>query len=72
MVTQIRIGTRVKWPWGTGWGHGTVAERFTRKVTRTIKGATITRRATEKEPAYLIDLEDGDKVLKSSIEIERE
>ena len=72
MPAQIPIGTRVKWQWGRGWGHGTVAERFTRKVTRTIKGATITRRATEEEPAYLIDLEDGDKVLKSCVEVERE
>jgi hypothetical protein len=43
MVSQVRVGTKVKWKWGSGWGNGKVTERFTEKVTRTIKGSEVTR-----------------------------
>jgi hypothetical protein len=68
---MIRQGTRVRWSWGRGSGTGQVVDRFTEDVTRTIKGSEITRKATEDEPAYLIEQCDGDKVLKSITEIER-
>ena len=63
------IGDRVEWDWGTGTGSGEITERFTEKVTRTLKGSDVTRDASEGEPAYLIEQEDGDKVLKSCTEI---
>lgn len=68
---MIRQGTRVKWSWGKGTGTGQVVERFTSDVTRTIKGSDVTRKASDDEPAYLIEQADGDQVLKSSTEIER-
>lgn len=68
---MIREGSEVKWSWGNGTGTGKVVERFTDDVTRKIKGSDISRKASEDEPAYLIEQDDGDKVLKSASEIEK-
>lgn len=62
-------GQKVRWRWGRGWGEGKVAERFTERVTRRIKGQEITRNASQDEPAYLIEQDDGDRVLKSETEL---
>lgn len=70
MATGYNVGTAVKWKWGNGWGRGKVDERFTEKVTRTIDGNEITRKASDDEPAYLIKQEDGGRVLKSHLEVE--
>ena len=69
MSYDIHIGDVVEWTWGSGTGRGTVKERFTEKVTKTIAGSDITRNATESEPAYLIEQDDGDQVLKSASEL---
>lgn len=71
MAWDIHIDDTVRWRWGSGTGTGTVRERFTSEVTRTIKGSEITRKASEDEPAYLIEQDDGDEVLKSVTEIEK-
>ncbi|MEM6641327.1 MAG: DUF2945 domain-containing protein [Pseudomonadota bacterium] len=71
MAENIRVGTKVKWAWGDGTAEGKVSERFTEKVTRTIKGSDVTRNACTDEPAFLIEQSDGAKVLKSITEIER-
>ncbi len=70
MSYDIHIGDTVEWNWGSGTGTGEVVERFTSKVTRTIQGAEVTRDATEDEPAYLIEQNDGARVLKSSDELD--
>ena len=67
----MRKGSKVSWSWGANTAHGKIVERFTSKVTRTIKGTTVTREASRKEPAYLIEQEDGDRVLKSRGELTR-
>jgi hypothetical protein len=66
----IRKGTKVRWKWGSSTAEGKVTEIHREKVTRTIKGEKVTRNATEDEPAYLIEQEDGAKVLKSASEVE--
>lgn len=71
MAWDIHIKDTVRWKWGSGHASGTVEERFTEKVTRTIKGNEVTRNATEDDPAYLIVQEDGDRVLKSGSELEK-
>lgn len=71
MSHDIHIGDEVTWNWGNGTGTGKVTERFTSKVTRTISGAEITRNATEDNPAYLIEQDDGDRVLKSGSELSK-
>ena len=71
MAYDIHIGDQVEWNWGSGTGTGTVKERFTEKVSRTIDGSEITRDASEDEPAYLVEQEDGDRVLKSASELQK-
>lgn len=64
-------GTMVEWDWGNGTGTGKVTETFTEKVTRTIKGNEVTRDASSDEPAYMIEQDDGDRVLKSHSEVRK-
>ena len=49
--------------------EGLSAERFERDVERTIKGSAITRHGSADNPAYLIEQEDGDSVLKLGSEL---
>lgn len=69
MSKAYNKNTKVEWEWGNGTGTGKVVESFTDEVTRTIKGNEVTRKATSDEPAYLIEQEGGDQVLKSHSEI---
>ena len=64
-------GTKVEWDWGNGTATGKIAHVYTQKTTMTIKGSEITRDASEDEPAYRIEQEDGDEVLKSHTEIRK-
>lgn len=59
----------VSWNWGTGQGHGKVAERFVRPVSRTLHGRRITRVGTPENPAYHLTQEDGGRVLKRGSEL---
>ena len=68
---SISKGDRVSWPWGAGEATGKVTEVFTSEVTRTLKGNEVTRKATYDEPAYLIEQEDGNEVLKSCTEVKK-
>ena len=72
MASSYNKGDRVSWEWGNGRAEGKVAETFTEKVTRTIKGSEVTRNASDDEPAYLIEQDDGDRVLKSHSELKKE
>jgi len=65
----FRKGSKVLWTWGAHEAQGKIIERFTTRVTRTIKGTEVTREASRKEPAYLIEQDDGDRVLKSRSEL---
>ncbi len=60
----------VKWNWGNGEGKGQIQERFEREVTRTLQGTKVTREGSEDNPAYLIEQDDGDEVLKLGSELE--
>lgn len=71
MSDGIDVGDEVEWKWANGSGAGTVAKRFTSRVTRTIKGTDVTRDATDDDPAFLIKQDDGDEVLKSESELSR-
>ncbi|MBT0670903.1 DUF2945 domain-containing protein [Novosphingobium profundi] len=71
MTHSWRKGTRVRWNWGDGTATGTISERFEQRVARKLKGARIVRNATQENPAYLIEQEDGAQVLKSASELER-
>lgn len=68
---MISVGDSVEWSWGNGTGTGKVIERFTGDVTRTLKGSEVTRTASKDEPAFLIEQEDGDQVLKAITELSK-
>ncbi len=65
----FQTGDTVKWNWGAGTGTGTVKQIYTQKVTKTIKSTDVTRNASDDDPAYLIEQDDGDRVLKSASEL---
>lgn len=69
-MSKFSTGDKVKWDWGNGQGEGEIVERYTSKVTKTIKGADVTRDASSNEPAFLIEQGDGDRVLKSGSELD--
>jgi hypothetical protein len=62
-------GDEVSWSWGNGTGTGKITEVFTERVSRKIDGSEITRNADDDDPAYMIEQEDGDRVLKSESEL---
>jgi hypothetical protein len=64
-------GDKVKWEWGNGHGTGKVKKKYTSDVSKTINGSEIKRNASDDEPAYLIEQEDGDEVLKSGSELKK-
>ena len=69
-MSHPNIGDHVSWKWGQGTAEGKVKEKYTQKTTKTLKGTEVTREASEDNPAYLIEQDDGDEVLKSSSELE--
>lgn len=71
MSEQYEKGSKVEWNWGEGTGSGEVREVYTSRVEKTIKGSEIVRNASEENPAYLIEQDDGDLVLKSHSELNR-
>jgi len=70
MTRALRKGAKVRWNWGQGTATGAVAERFERRVSRTIGGKRIVRVGTPENPAYLVEQEDGARVLKRGSELE--
>ncbi len=69
MSNTCRSGQKVSWNWGSGTAEGTIAERFDRRVQRTIKGTKVVKNGTPDNPAYLIEQENGGKVLKRGSEL---
>ena len=72
MTTETRKfekGMHVSWKWGAHTAYGEVTEIYTEKVSRRIKGKTITRNASPEKPAYLLVQENGQEVLKSETEL---
>ena len=64
-------GTQVEWDWGDGTAKGKIVKVYTQKQTLKIKGNEVTRDASEDEPAYRIEQEDGDEALKSHSEVRK-
>ncbi|GAA5505931.1 DUF2945 domain-containing protein [Novipirellula caenicola] len=69
MSQKFRVNQYVRWKYGSGTATGQIKESYKQKVTKTIKGSEITRNASDDEPAYLIEQDDGDEVLKSESEL---
>ena len=71
MTDAYQTNTKVRWNWGNGTADGYVRGVFREKITRTIKGSEVTRDATDDNPAYLIEQDDGDEVLKLHSEVRK-
>lgn len=69
---MYREGSKVKWKWGSGYGHGKIKSAFEKSVTREIDGSEVTRNGSKDDPAYYIEVDDGNNVLKLQSEIEKE
>lgn len=69
-MAKCEVGDEVSWQWGEGTAKGTIVERYTEKVTKTLKGTSVARNASDDKPAFLIEQSDGDQVLKSITEID--
>lgn len=69
-ANSFRTRQHVEWSWGNGTGSGQIRERFEEPVERTIKGSTIKRNGSAEDPAYLIEQDDGDRVLKLGSELQ--
>jgi hypothetical protein len=67
----IRKGTTVRWQWSGSSATGRVVEVHRSRVTRTLGGSEITRNGSDDDPAYLIEQDDGSRVLKLRSEVER-
>lgn len=70
-MATYQNGDTVKWTWGSGTATGTVRERHTSSITRTLKGSEITRNGTDEDAALVIEQDDGDRVLKLESEVEK-
>ncbi len=66
---SFRTRQHVEWNWGSGTACGQIAGRFERRISRTIEGSEILRNGSEDDPAYLIEQDDGGKVLKLGSEL---
>ncbi|MDW4498149.1 DUF2945 domain-containing protein [Sulfitobacter sp. D35] len=71
MAKGYSEGTKVEWDWGNGTGTGKVVKVYTQKQTLKIDGSDVTRDADEECPAYRIEQDDGDTVLKSHSEVRK-
>ncbi len=70
-MSDYSEGDKVEWNWGNGTGTGTVQKKYTQKITLKIDGTEVTRDASDDEPAYKIEQDDGDEVLKSGSELSK-
>ncbi len=56
-------GSRVRWADGGQLVQGIIRKVFTHRLERTMNGATVTRPANKRNPAYLIEQECGAQLL---------
>ncbi|KZX90434.1 MAG: DUF2945 domain-containing protein [Sulfitobacter sp.] len=66
-----QTGTKVEWDWGNGTGTGKIVKKYTQKITLKLQGSEVTRKASDDEPAYKIEQDDGSEVLKSGSELRK-
>ncbi|EAQ97490.1 DUF2945 domain-containing protein [Congregibacter litoralis] len=70
-MKDFSTNTEVRWNWGEGHATGYIREKFTDRVVRDIDGTEVVRDADEENPAYLVEQDDGQEVLKSASELEK-
>lgn len=70
-MTTYDKGDRVEWDWGNGSAQATVQAVYTEKVSKEINGSIVTRDADSDNPAYLLQQDDDQRVLKSHSELRK-
>lgn len=65
----MKQGQTVSWNWGKSTAKGKIKAKYVKAVTRKIKGTSVKRNASKENPAYFIEQENGNKVLKSEKEL---
>ena len=65
----LSLGVRVAWSREGRKSEGVVRKVFTHRLERTMWGSTITQDASKRNPAYLIEKDDGDTLLKNHSDI---
>lgn len=70
-MKHYATNTEVEWEWGNGSATGKIRKKFTDEVEKTLQGSKVTRQASDDDPAYLIEQDDGSEVLKSHSEIKK-
>ncbi|WP_156754986.1 hypervirulence associated TUDOR domain-containing protein [Actinokineospora pegani] len=68
-MSKYRKGQWVTWKWGSGQGEAKVVSSHEEPVTRKIKGTEITRKGSPDNPAYVLEQDGGDRVLKLHSEL---
>ena len=68
---SYQTGTKVEWDWGNGTGTGKIVKKYTQKITLKLQGSEVTRKASDDEPAYKIEQDDGSEVLKFGSELRK-
>ena len=68
-MSSVHKGEKVEWKYGQGKAEGTVTAVHTSDVKKTIKGKTITRKASSKEPAVEVKTAKGATALHSASEV---
>ena len=71
MSGKLSKNSKVTWQWLGRPIQGIVKEVYDHKVTRKIKGSTITRNGTKENPAYLVESEAGNLALKLGTELQK-
>lgn len=65
----MKKGDKVHWNWGKSQAEGTIEEKSEKTVTKKIKGTEVKRKGSKEEPAYIIEQQNGTKVVKSESEL---
>ena len=66
----MKKGDKVHWNWGKSQAEGTIKEKSEKTIVRKIKGTEVKRKASKEEPAYVIEQQNGNEVVKSESELE--
>lgn len=71
MTQKYATGTKVAWNWGNGTPTGTVVESATDRIEKTINGKKQSRNGTDDNPAYVLEQDNGQNVLKLHSELKK-
>ncbi|WP_183556668.1 DUF2945 domain-containing protein [Mucilaginibacter sp. SP1R1] len=67
----MKKGDTVNWKWGESTAEGKIVKTYQEPVTKVIKGAKVKRNANKDKPAFEIEQDNGNKVLKSASELKK-